>query len=319
MASDAARASSSEPENDRGQDAPLVSVVVPVLDLAERITACLDGLVAQTVPADDIEVIVVDNGSRDATLDVVRRYPVRLLVEGATRSPYAARNAGLAAARGQVVALTDATCAPASDWIERGLEALEAHKADLVGGEIRFNLGEPPTPGEIADAMTSIDVEASITAHRACMTGNLFVRSEVLEAIGPFDPSLRSGGDMRWTRRATDAGFLLVYAPGAVVSYPARRLGPLLRKQYRVGRGVPGVWSSFGMSRLQMLAATARGGLPMPPHRFVRQIPSSLGSVSRPRLVGAWFAIWLAKLARIAGCCRGMAGGQPGPFEARAG
>jgi hypothetical protein len=123
---------------------------------------------------------------------------------------------------------------------------------------------------------------------------------------------------MRWTRRATDAGFVLAYAPEAVVSYPARRLGPLIRKQYRVGRGVPGVWSSFGMSRLQMLVASVRGCLPMPPHRFARQIPSSLGSVSRFRLVGAWFAIWLAKLARIAGCWRELAGGRARPAKARA-
>jgi cellulose synthase/poly-beta-1,6-N-acetylglucosamine synthase-like glycosyltransferase len=286
-----------------------VSVVVPVLDDAERVAACLEGLLAQSYPSQDSEIIIIDNGSRDATRDVVRSYAVTLLVEDKYRSPYAARNAGLAAARGEVVALTDATCVAAADWIEQGVRALADDDADLVGGEIRFVLPEPPSAGEIADALFSIDVAASIDAHGACMTGNLFVRRKVLEAIGPFDSDLRSGGDMRWTRHATDAGFRLSYAPAAVVSYPARPLGALLRKQYRVGRGVPGVWASFGMTRLQMLAATARGCLPMPPHRLARQVRQRVAPITRGKLVATWHAVWLAKAARIAGCCRSALAG----------
>ncbi len=285
---------------------PLVSVVVPVLDAVDRIAACLDGLLGQTYSRADTEVIIVDNGSRDATREVVRGFPVTLLVEDARQSPYAARNAGLAAARGEVVALTDATCVPAADWIEQGLRALGDQGADLAGGEVRFVLSDPPAVGEIADAVLNVDVAASIDAHRACMTGNLFVRRRVLETVGLFDPDIRSGGDMRWTRRATDAGFRLVHAPAAVVSYPARRLGPLLRKQYRVGRGVPGVWRAFRMSRGQMLASVVRGFLPVPPHRLVQRVRDRATPVGHHRLFGVWLAAWLAKVVRAAGCCRGL-------------
>lgn len=286
----------------------MVSVVVPVLDAAQPIGACIEALLGQTYPSADTEVIIIDNGSRDLTRDVVRGYPVKLLVEDGRRSPYAARNRGLAAARGAVVALTDASCVPAADWIEQGLKALADHRADLAGGEIRFALSEPPAIGEIADAVLNVNVEASIDAHRACMTGNLFVRWRVFEAVGPFNADLRSGGDMRWTRRATDAGFRLVHAPAAVVSYPARRLGPLLRKQYRVGRGVPGVWHAFGMSRGQMLASTVRGLLPMPPCRLARRVRDRATPVGHGHLLGVWLAVWLAKAVRAAGCCRGLLG-----------
>lgn len=285
---------------------PAVSVVVPVLDVADAVGACLESLLAQTYSRADTQIIVVDNGSRDATRDVVARYPVTLLREDTVRSPYAARNAGLAVARGEIVAFTDGTCVPAADWIERGVDALREHGADLAGGESVFAMSDPPTLGEIADAMLDVDAEASIEAHRACMTCNLFVRRRVFDTVGIFDARLRSGGDMRWTRRASDSGFTLVYAPDAVVSYPARRLGALLRKQYRVGRGAPGVWASFGMGPTRMAVAAARGFLPMPPHRLPGRARRRVGHVSAARLTGVWFVVWLAKVVRGAGCCRGL-------------
>lgn len=286
-----------------------VSVVVPVLDVADRVGACLEALLAQSYPRQRTQIIVVDNGSRDGTREMAGRYPVTLLVEDSATSPYAARNRGLAVADGDVVAFTDGTCVPAADWIEEGVRALEEGNADLAGGEARFAMSEPPTLAELADAIMDLDVQASIRTHRACMTCNLFVRRTVLEAIGPFDPLLRSGGDMRWTRRATDAGFKIVFAPAAVVSLPARRLGPLLHKQYRVGRGVPGVWASFGMTRPQVLGATTRGLLPMPPHRLPRRARERVGQIGPGSLAGVWWVIWMAKIARVAGCVRGLAGG----------
>ncbi len=285
---------------------PSVSVVVPVLDAARTIGTCLESLLAQTYPRADTQIIVVDNGSRDATRDVVARHPVTLLREDTVRSPYAARNAGLAVARGEIVAFTDGTCVPAADWIERGVEALREHGADLAGGQSAFAMSDPPTLGEIADAILNVDAEASIEAHRACMTCNLFVRRCVFDTVGVFDAHLRSGGDMRWTRRVTDAGFTLVYAPNAVVSYPARRLGALLRKQYRVGRGTPGVWATFGMTPPRMALAAARAFLPMPPHRLPARARRRVGRLPAARLVGAWFVVWMAKVVRAAGSCRGL-------------
>ena len=104
---------------------PRVSVIVPVLDGASCIDRCLEALLAQTYPSHRVELIVVDNGSRDATPDRVRTHPVTLLVERSVRSPYAARNAGIQRASGEVIAFTDADCVPAKDWLERGVAALE--------------------------------------------------------------------------------------------------------------------------------------------------------------------------------------------------
>ncbi len=285
---------------------PTVSVVVPVRNSPGRIATCIEALLVQTYPKDRVRILIIDNDSDDDTRRVVERYPVELVVEKTAHNPYVARNAGVAVATGEIIAFTDANCVPAEDWLTRGVRALLDNGADLAGGRVTFTFSARPTVGEVVDAMTNVDVEASIANHRACMTGNLFVRRAVFAEVGAFDPSLRSGGDMRWTRRATDAGFRLVYAADAEVSYPARPLGPLVRKQYRVGRGVPGVWEVLGMSRPQMAVTIARGMLPTPPSRLATRVQDRVNVAVPDRLVRLWLGVWLCKLVRALGCVDGM-------------
>jgi glycosyltransferase involved in cell wall biosynthesis len=285
---------------------PTVSVVVPVRNSPKRIATCIEALLVQTYPKDLVRIVIVDNDSDDDTRSIVERHPVELVVEKTAHNPYVARNAGVAVATGGIIAFTDANCVPAEDWLTRGVRALLDSGADLAGGRIRFTFSARPTVGEVVDAVTNVDVEASIANHRACMTGNLFVRRAVFAEVGAFDPSLRSGGDMRWTRRATDAGFRLVYAADAEVSYPARPLGPLVRKQYRVGRGVPGVWEVLGMSRPQMAVAIARGMLPTPPGRLATRVPDRVTVAAPERLLRLWLGVWLCKVVRSVGCIDGM-------------
>lgn len=286
--------------------ASTVSVVVPVRNAPHRIAVCIDALLAQDYPRDRVQIVIVDNNSDDDTPDVVDSYPVTRVTESAAHSPYTARNAGIAAATGDIIALTDANCVPTGDWLTNGVRTLLDHGADLVGGKVTFTFSHRPTVGEIVDATTNVDVEASIANHGACMTGNLFVRRTVFSDIGVFSPSIRSGGDMRWTRRASDAGFRLVYAADAEVFYPARSLGPLLHKQIRVGRGVPGVWASFGMSRMQMAGMIARGLLPMPPRRLAARVRERTTGTVQYGLTRLWLAAWLCKVARSVGCVSGM-------------
>lgn len=88
-------------------DLPLVSVVIPAYNAAATLPATLDSVLAQTYPR--IEIIVVDDGSRDGTPDVLARYAPRVRgVRQDNGGLAAARNAGLAAARGEFIALLDA-------------------------------------------------------------------------------------------------------------------------------------------------------------------------------------------------------------------
>ena len=251
---------------------PVVSVIVPVRNAAGHIGGCLEALAHQTYPEERREVIVVDNGSRDATREVVAAHPVHLLDETSSRSPYPARNRGLDHARGEVIAFTDADCRPLETWLERGVAGLNEEGADLVGGRVMFTFAGAPSVGEMVDALWHLDVRRQIHENRAAMTANLFVHSSVFDVIGGFDPEVRSGGDGRWTRRATDAGFLLAYAPDAIVRKPARRLGGLLAKAYRVGRGLPPAWLERGVGRSGIGVAIAHKTLPPVPSAVKRRI-----------------------------------------------
>jgi glycosyltransferase involved in cell wall biosynthesis len=114
-------------------------VIVPVLNDARGIEACVNALLRQTYPSDRYEIIVADNGSTDGTRGVVERLRagagsrLLLVVEDGVRSSYAARNLALGAASGQIVAFTDADCSPAASWLERGVHALDVRDSVPAG------------------------------------------------------------------------------------------------------------------------------------------------------------------------------------------
>jgi glycosyltransferase involved in cell wall biosynthesis len=284
---------------------PLVSVIVPARNAARHIGGCLEALASQTYPRERYEVIVVDNGSSDTTRQVVEDHEVHLLQESSSCSPYPARNLGIDHARGEVLAFTDADCQPLDTWLDRGVACLHAETADLVGGRVMFTFTSTPSLGEMVDALWHLDVRRQILENQAAMTANLFVHRSVFDAIGGFDPRVRSGGDGRWTRRATDAGFALRYAPEAVVRKPARPLGGLLAKAYRVGRGLPAAWLERGVERGAIGPAIAHNVLPPRWSMVRRRIEETQVPGADATVTALWAVSWLVELVRAAGSVHG--------------
>ena len=228
-------------------DAPRISVVIPVRDGAAVLGACLDALAAQ-VGAPPFEVVVVDNGSSDATATVAAEHPVgpRVLHEAA-RGPYAARNTGIGAARGDAVALTDADCLPEPGWLAAAWQALE-DGADLVGGRIVQLVGPDPTVWERYDAGTYLDQERFVTEQGFAATANLVVRRSVFDAIGGFRPELVASGDLELGRRATAAGYALVYCADAAVGHRPRTT---LRETWALHRKLGSGFHELAQARLR--------------------------------------------------------------------
>ena len=285
-------------------DHPFVSVIVPVLNMPSAIRRCLDALLRQTYPRDSYEILVVDNGSTDETREVVKQYPVTLLVEESTKSPYAARNLALRSARGRVIALTDADCAPIPEWLEYGIGILSREEASLVGGEVKFSYSARRTYAELFDSVGNLEMKRSITRRGVAKTGNLIVRREVFESIGPFQSDLRSGGDVLWTGKATRQGFKLVYSSEMVVFKQARQLRALLRKQYRIGQGHPRVWKSEGRPPGRVIKQMVQEAMPPSPLAILRLIrergtPDMLWS-----FVPIWGVAWLCGLGSTMGRIR---------------
>ncbi|MCP4707081.1 MAG: glycosyltransferase, partial [Planctomycetes bacterium] len=216
---------------------PFVSVIIPVYNDEKRIGFCIEALLKQSYPRGRFEIIVVDNGSQDATQEVVSRYPVTLFVEKEVQGSYAARNKGIEGASGEILAFTDGDCVPQVKWIEAGVDALEQKQAELVGGRVRFPLARGSSAAEYYDALCNIRIKDNVETRGVAFTANLFVRKSVIENIGGFPHHIQSGGDVYFTSQATSAGHKLVYSGDAIVEHPARDLKSLVKKSLRIGRG----------------------------------------------------------------------------------
>jgi glycosyltransferase involved in cell wall biosynthesis len=221
---------------------PFVSVIVPVYNDAAGLAGCLRALGCQTYPADRYEVIVVDNGPDVAVAPVVADTLPRahVIIEPRPGS-YAARNRGLAVARGELLAFTDSDCVPAPDWLEEGARALlRAPDCGLVAGRIAVSFAREAAPSavETFSAMTARRQDHFISIDHFGETANLFTRRTVVDKVGPFEPALRSRGDVVFGHRVFAAGFGQLYADRAVVAHPAvRTLGALCRRTARLVGG----------------------------------------------------------------------------------
>src|SRR4051812_15109114 len=113
---------------------PYVSVIVPTRNRRESLHRTLDALEAQTY--ERFEVVVVDDASVDGTSASLQqhRWRIRLtLVQGNGLGPAAARNKGLAQARGELIAFTDSDCVPDSGWLTAGVASFD-DDVDVVQG-----------------------------------------------------------------------------------------------------------------------------------------------------------------------------------------
>lgn len=218
-----------------------VSVIVPVYDDLEGLERCLEALAAQSYPADQFEVLVVDNGGSQDPAPVVSRYQFARLLREPKIGSYAARNRGLAAARGARVGFTDADCLPTPHWIARAVAWLPSPEARrVIGGRVDLFARDPdmPTLAEAYDMALGFRQPTNVEQRHFSVTANLFTTRATLDAVGPFDAELLSGGDKEWGLRAHARGIEIVYADDVVVRHPARHdLAELRAKRRRMVGG----------------------------------------------------------------------------------
>lgn len=219
---------------------PLVSIIIPVYNDAERLSLCLKALEQQTYTP--YEVIVVDNGSEGNDVETVcKSFENVTFATESKQGSYAARNKGLSLAEGKIIAFTDSDCIPEPVWLEKGIERfLAAANCGLVGGSIRIFPKDPerPTTAELYEMLLAFPQEKYIKSDNYGATANVFTSRAVLDKVGPFNDNLQSGGDMEWGKRVAAEGFTLVYAEEVCINHPARHtFAELQTKAHRIIRG----------------------------------------------------------------------------------
>lgn len=200
---------------------PFVSVVIPHYNDLRGLKICCRQLMNQTWPRHHFEIIVADNNS-DCGLDAVRAVACGArVVTAPVQGAGPARNHGVAASSGSVLAFLDSDCVPEADWLAQGVAALGNY--DFVGGKVVAFSQDPerPTPVEAFERVFAFNFRHYIERQGYTGTGNMFVRRAVFDSVGGFRSEVAE--DMDWSHRATSLGFRLGYAPCAVVGHPARR------------------------------------------------------------------------------------------------
>ena len=222
-------------------DMPLVSIIIPVYNDAQRLRHCLARLEQQTYPQSHYEVIVVDNNSTEPLQAIVAEFSQATYAFEATPGSYSARNRGLAIAKGTILGFTDSDCAPAPDWIENGVHQLQQHPhCGFVAGCIEFSFTDPnnPTPAELYDSLHFLQQESYVKDAHFGATANLFTTPQVFEAVGLFNANLKSGGDREWGERVYAAGYKQIYGADVRILHPARAsFDELNKKLCRVYEG----------------------------------------------------------------------------------
>jgi GT2 family glycosyltransferase len=209
---------------------PFVSVIVPHYNDPDGLGLCLESLRRQKLDRKRFEVIVADNNSVGGVCAVRRIAGDATVVPAPEQGAGPARNAGVAAARGRILAFIDSDCVADEDWLLEGITALD--RFDYVGGQVitKISRSKEITPTEAVEAVFAFNFKKYIEEDHFSGSGNLFVPKAVFEAVGGFRAGVSE--DIDWCRRANSQGFRLGYAERAVVSHPARREWPELKKKW---------------------------------------------------------------------------------------
>jgi glycosyltransferase involved in cell wall biosynthesis len=220
---------------------PVVSVVVPVLNGAATLGAQLQALADQEFQG-RWEVIVVDNGSSDHSVEVARSFEGRLsglqvLDASGRRGTSHARNVGARAARGGFLAFCDHDDVVAPGWV--GAIAEAAAVFDVVGGRMECRLLNSSAVASWRHMQPREGLSVSLGFLPYAPGGNCGVRASVFRDLHGWDEDWAfSGQDVDFSWRAQLASYRLGYAPEAVVHYRFRTdLRAMARQAYGYGHG----------------------------------------------------------------------------------
>lgn len=193
-----------------------VSVIIAAKDAAATLGETLDSIAAQT--AQPLEIILVDDGSTDATAEIAEKHPVGAkVIRGVNRGPAAAADAGIAGSSGEWLAFLDADDLWTPQWLELAQAKAQSARCDAVMGAMRAF----PDPGTPPEAFADLRYVEGIT--QGAVVGAMLLRASVYRSLGGFDARFRTGHFIEFMGRFRHAGHTLATIPDCIL---LRRIRP---------------------------------------------------------------------------------------------
>ncbi len=220
---------------------PKVSFIIPALNVEKTLPLCLKAIFSQTTGTEIFEVVLLDNGSTDHTVEIAKGFGVKVInAPGPTVA--ALRNLGAKLAQGEVLAYVDADCVIASDWLENALPFFDDPKIGAVGSPTLV-----PEDATWVQRAWYLQRKGSGEPQEVewLPTENLLVRREAFEKIGGFDENLITCEDVDFCYRLGKF-YKIISVPQirSVHLGEARTLSHFFRKERWRGKGnLKGVFS----------------------------------------------------------------------------
>jgi len=205
-----------------------ISFIIPVLNGEKYISRCLENIFSEMNDHD--EIIVVDNGSTDATLNIVNKLESVKLVKQSNVSISTSRNSGAKIAEGDFFAFIDSDCLVCDGWREAAIEILSSNPI-IAGTGSHYDLPENPTWVERAWLSSR---KLSPSENTSVVGGNFIIKKSAFEAVNGFDEKLITDEDTDIGIRLRKAGFKVIYAPQVRVIHlgNAKTMRQFVKKEY---------------------------------------------------------------------------------------
>ena len=224
---------------------PSVTVIVPVRNGAQTIQPLLESLQTLDYEPSKVEVIVVDGNSKDKTQEIVKKYPVKLVVEN-KKGINLARNMGIKNSTGEIIAFTDSDCIVPPNWVTKIVENFKDPEVSCVGGSaiaLDNDFISQYADNSIVRLMPIFTKREELKqvkpffGHPAGC--NMAFRRKAVEEVGFFDEQIQYGFDeVEFADRICRAGYKMVLDPEVSVWHKHRStFGEFLKQNFQYGKG----------------------------------------------------------------------------------
>lgn len=221
-----------------------VSIIVPVYNAEKHLDAFFRSYLGQTYLNDNIELVLVDNGSSDNSKVIIDKYisenknlDIKYFYFDSVSDSYAARNFGVNNTVGEILVFTDSDCILEPNWIENIVKNSCENK--VISGEVEIQVLDKHNIWEVFDSFAHLNNKENAPKGKVATANLIVTRSDFLR-VGYFEERF-SGGDHDWSLRAKKIGLEIVYDESIKVLHPSRdSFSQILNKSKRMafGKGI---------------------------------------------------------------------------------